>query len=565
MVFNHLKRFILLVVSVRLVVSLFFFDNIPHSLHHSFDVFHDSFNILHATNPQVAYFGDNHTYVRVRRVSGARILLVNPIFFGVDFGVFKIPTSREYFASMGSSAELEILNKWGVAMFGDVGNGKMAFVPHETGRSLLLPPSIHPMYSDILIKGIGPVTKFTEGNKLRFSHLGFDGFFEIAEGTKDLVIAEILGYFGAKVARGLGVVDFNVMGKRGKNHIRAGAYIRAFEVQTRISNLVELTPAQRKRAVDDAMIQLRTIYGDIAPKTYTEYFYFIASILAKTAAVYQALGFTQQDLHFGQVTLAGEITDLGNGTWEESDLEFRHKWFRHERQPMLLQNMLLKTHSVKSEPDPIHLRVDSKTVAKQHSLWGFIKSFAPNEAREIVRSNPVNYFWSIYKSEYISLAQRFPFLNNPKDPSHPIRMIRHFYHVPVSSLLPSDWNQETKQRVLRDYFIVKKRLTENLDRSTRPKPDGLTSLQRISILSQIAHKMGVPFNAQQVFQDWMNRTTIFHPMDEQLRMIMFTNIRDKSWVPERLIPWLEPRKDNTNEDNKSNSGGCSGLRSNKKS
>jgi len=77
-----------------------------------------------------------------------------------------------------------------------------------------------------------------------------------------------------------------------------------------------------------------------------------------------------------------------------------HPWFRFERQPLLFQNMLFKTDSVKAEPVPHPLSQNSPTFQKQFSLLGFIRSFDQELFKKIEAGKPVERFWSLYEDYY---------------------------------------------------------------------------------------------------------------------------------------------------------------------
>ena len=358
---------------------------------------------LAADHPQSKIFPSQFTFISVGVNPKATVRLINPAFSGEYFGQVKIPSPTQFIT--GSFRQKDLLEVFGVGRKFTI-KQREEFVPPETGRGLLLPPTNHSTFRDVLIKGTGPVEQFTQNNQLRFAHLGFDGYFEISEAVRDMTTSEALHAAGVLVSRGIAIIDHNEQVHRnGLDHpVRVGNYIRAFRVQTRLSNLVSLSPDERQNAIDDAILRLQTLQGRSRPMTYVEYYHYMVQKLALNAAIYQAIGYTQNSLHFGQVTLAGEMADLGVGTFERpkqpGEVNTSHPWFRFERQPLLLQNMLYRTHSVKAEPHPVLLSPDSKTVINQQTLFSFIQSFDPDSARRIEEMNPMRMFWEAYDQQY---------------------------------------------------------------------------------------------------------------------------------------------------------------------
>lgn len=363
---------------------------------------------LALAHPQDQIFQSQHAYVKAAANPSGRVIMVNPSLANVDFGLFSVPSQAEMLLESGQLPQARAI--WSVAQ-GQAAAKEKYFVPPETGRALMLDPSTHGEYRDILIKGTGAVEKFTARNRLRPAELGMDGLFEVSEAVRDMEVAEILHQAGALVARGVAIVDQdNLVKRKGlKEPLRMGNYVRAFRVQTRLSNLVDLNPHERKAAIDDAIDRLHSIFGG-ERMTYPEYFQFMARSAAKTAAIYQRLGFTQDSLHSGQLTLAGEVTDLGVGTFEKPKkpgvVNTKYPWFRYERQPLLFQNMLYRTHALKSEPAPELLKLDSGAASQEGSLLGFIQSFDLAAAEEIERMNPEQYFWTTYEDYYRQIPSK---------------------------------------------------------------------------------------------------------------------------------------------------------------
>lgn len=332
----------------------------------------------------------------------ATIAVVNPRFQGLDFGVFRVPTFKEII-SQDSNSLSKVLSVWSrLSSFRD--DAKSAYVPPETGRAILLPESSHRVYRDLLIKGTGLVNKFTVENKLRTESRGFNGVLELSEAERDFVHTDILERAGVLVVAGVGIVDHHLVQQCADFTAWIGNYVRAFRVQTRISNLFELTPLLRKAAIDDAMSRMNIIFNHSKSESYADYFMTVLKISARNVAIMQAIGFTQDSFHYGQVTLCGELVDFGGGNFNkpkaQGEVNSMYPWFRFDRQPILMQNMMFKTHAVKGEPHPVLLDRNSNAVMNQKTLFGAIRSFDPEAALEIEKRNPVKVFWETYEKTY---------------------------------------------------------------------------------------------------------------------------------------------------------------------
>jgi hypothetical protein len=145
--------------------------------------------------------------------------------------------------------------------------------------------------------------------------------------------------------------------------------------------------------------------------SYVEYFNYMLKTLAINVAIYQAIGFTHDSLHFGQVTLCGEMTDLGIGNFNRP---FKtginnalHEWFRYERQPAIVQNILYKTHAVKAEPSPVLLDRNCRAICEQNTLFSAIRSFSPESATAIEAGQPLQTFWTTYQETYQNYNYRY--------------------------------------------------------------------------------------------------------------------------------------------------------------
>jgi len=168
-------------------------------------------------------------------------------------------------------------------------------VPPETGRAVILYEHNGDSASEILLKGTGLWHEATRNNQLRDADRGFSGVLELSEAVRDMVHSELLRQAGVKVAMPVAIVNHNVIADCGGFNEHIGNYARLFQMQTRLSNLVAMTPIERRDRLNEAMRRLKI-------SSLEDYFWFFVDRLAQTAAIYQSIGFTQDSLHFGQVT-----------------------------------------------------------------------------------------------------------------------------------------------------------------------------------------------------------------------------------------------------------------------
>lgn len=332
---------------------------------------------------------------------------IHPYFFGVDFGPFRIPnreqaTNEPWNASSIINDLLELTRSTR-----SVENSKKSLAPPETGRAYLLESTNDSEFSEFLVKGCGLVERFTIANKLRLPERGFDGFLELSEAGRDFVNSDILIRAGARVAFPVAIFDHNQIINYTNFRASTCNYVRAFRSQTRISNLFELSLPERKAALEEAKDRLSRELKQ-GPLSWVDYFYKILHFCARNAAILQATGFTQNGLHYGQVTLAGELADMGIGTFIKpmppSGVNTIYPWFRYERQPYLMLNILFRTHSLKSEPTPVRLPSHSNTMRNQQTLWSAIRSIDAQSAEEIAFIQPETQFWSSFQKE----IEKFP-------------------------------------------------------------------------------------------------------------------------------------------------------------
>lgn len=275
--------------------------------------FHDQDELLY--NRQKAnLFGEFGGHIEVGVNPNAKIAAINPRFQGMNFGSFVIPTIKQ--VVQNDIVALSKLHKvWSrLSHFNE--NRKIAFVPPETGRAILLPESNHARFKDILVKGTGLVDKFVKGNKLRFSERGFNGVLELCEAERDMINTDILARAGVLVAPALGIINHNIIQRCDDFTSWIGNYVRAFRVQTRISNLFELSPFVIKKSIDQSIDRMNTFQMNKRILNYIDYFEEIIKISARNVAYMQGMGFTQDSFHFGQVTLMGELVDFGVGSFK---------------------------------------------------------------------------------------------------------------------------------------------------------------------------------------------------------------------------------------------------------
>jgi hypothetical protein len=362
-------------------------------------------------HPLASLYGEQSTIVRARRDPNARLSFVHPALAGREFFGESFPSLGAALAG-DSEAHSWLTDwfSWDKSERTDARAEADFLVPPEAARAFLLPRPGNRHQVDVLIKGTGLVEKFVRRNKLRFASRGFNGAVELSACDRDAVNTELLTQAGVKTALPLAAMNKGRTATFHGHHEWTANYARAFGDQTRLSNLAELSRSQRKAAIDRAMAYLRTQEGDAAPRTYEDYFWYMTDLAAKHAAIYQAIGFTQDSLHWGQMTLVGEMVDFEMGTFVKPTSKGEDKtiypWFRYERQPILFANMLYRTHSVKAEPEPVRLPRSSKTFQAQESLFGFIRSFAPRAAAAIEAGDPERRFWEQYDAIFARFDER---------------------------------------------------------------------------------------------------------------------------------------------------------------
>lgn len=484
-------------------------------------------------HPQQNLFGDQYDWINVGVNPHAQVRLINPNLENESFGYFRLPSIKQFLAHNYNSSVLKKL--FGIGQkYQD--QARKEFVPPETGRGLLLPNSEHSVYRDILIKGTGSVEKFTANNQLRFSNLGFDGYFEISESVRDMVTSEVLHVAGVLVSRGLAIIDHNefIYRKGISSPLRIGNYVRAYRVQTRLSNLESLTPQDRKKVIDNAILQLQKIHNASRPMNYVEYYHYMLQKMSRNVAIYQAIGFTQDSLHFGQVTLAGEMTDLGVGQFtkplQHGVINTKYPWFRFERQPILVQNMLYKTHSVKAEPQPIDLTAESDSAKNQKTLFSYIQSFDPESAEKIEKMNPVRMFWEAYNSYYSNFD-----INTFNEKVKPV--LDKIYNWSPEINRPQI-PEELRDSVKRDYQSQLSKYSLGLEREGRSGPTlQVTAIEKQKLFYAVLKKYKIEVATLIDTNDRSHWN--FGPSDRLIHYKVKNTEKDLSWKPSNLDQFVK--------------------------
>ncbi len=310
---------------------------------------------------------------------------------------------------------------------GETTNGTLMNIPSESGRAFETPFRYGKNYAQTLVKGSGANTEFTENNTIKYvdkyssKPVDFHGKFKITEAYLDMYNAEFLSRIGVKTSLPLAILDlgadqtFSAADSKIKNH--ACLYVRSFEEQLRISNLTKLSDLEVKQAFDRVTTHLFET-GQTAQKlSLKEYFYFITERMATNAGRLQAAGFQHGVLHNQQVTLLGELTDLGTGYWKDfpafnSNYQQAHSPYSFfENQPIQFQNMLFRTHSMSGEKPEILLS-ESETLRNHNkSLLGAILRVDPEVGAEIIKEDPGKFFWNHFDESYRNF-DREHFLKN---------------------------------------------------------------------------------------------------------------------------------------------------------
>lgn len=293
-------------------------------------------------------------------------------------------------------------------------NGELTYnIPVEAGRAVQLPFKLSDR-AFLLAKGTGVNKEFTVNNAIRYKtdtfqpkDEMFDGKFSYAEAIEDMYNAEFLSRIGVNVALPLAIL------KLGESNNSDVIYVRAFKEQLRISNLARLTDLEVKNALSrviDSLYEKKITYKRLS---ISEYFFFLTHEMAKNVARMQAAGYQHGVFHNQQVTLLGEITDLGTGYWKNTENIHEYNkspkspYFDFKFQPILAQNMLFRSHAL-TTTTPSLLANDSNTkITQNKSLLGAILRAFPEEGKKIMESSPEVYFWKYFDRYYRQFNQNY--------------------------------------------------------------------------------------------------------------------------------------------------------------
>lgn len=436
----------------------------------------------------------------------ASLVAMNPRLVGEDFGSFVIPSLHKLCRLSPDDLSSLNLSEWALSTQHKK-DALSYLVPPETGRALLLAPSKHKVYRDILVKGTGHVERFTLINKLRDRARGFDGNLELSEAERDLVHADILCLAGIRATIGIGIVNHQKVSTYPDFTAWVGNYVRGFRYQIRISNCFELSPGVKRRAIEEAVKRLYDLGEVPSPTNLVHYFLYILQVTAQTAARMQAIGFTQDSLHYGQLTLAGELVDLGIGHFRRpktaGEINTLHPWFRFERQPILFLNMLYKTHAVKSEPAPVRLEKHSRAVQEQRTLFALIRDICRDSANQIESMDPESIFWQEYERNY-KIFNSVAFKDEVID-----RIDSHYFKLDLAPLL-AGFPRSVQARVLKRFQNKLELLNEHFERQVATwDRRGPTRIHQGVLLNQCLREEHIlpstslaPFLAQEIITEW---------------------------------------------------------------
>lgn len=282
-------------------------------------------------------------------------------------------------------------------------------IPSESGRAHVINEKIG-KNNFSLIKGSGANVEFTENNTIKYQDqysskpINFHGKFKITEAYLDMYNAEFLSKIGVEVAAPVAILDLGVdeVFSDAANSVKnnASIYVRSFKEQLRISNLSKLSVEEIQGAFERIIKNLQETGATREKLTIEEYFYYVTDKVAKNAGRMQAAGFQHGVLHNQQVTLLGEMVDLGTGYWiDHPEFQTEYKtphspYSKFEHQPIQMQNFLFRTHAMSGEI-PTALSATSETAAKHSkSLLGAILKAYPEIGQKILENNPAEFYWN---------------------------------------------------------------------------------------------------------------------------------------------------------------------------
>lgn len=292
---------------------------------------------------------------------------------------------------------------------------KLSVVPVQCGRARQVAIKLKDGSSHVTAKGGGTNPEFShDKNLMRYqdstfqSRPGFDGKFLYAEAIQDFFNSEVLRRIGVTVSRPVGIIDigrddslFSFHADQGQK--RACIYVRSFINQTRISDLSAMETQEVQGLLENLRHELFESKQTHKLFSLEELFYFIADRIAKSAAILQASGFKHGVLHAQQMTVAGELCDLGTGYWMGFPELFHWNqrdlcpYSKFSRQPITMQNLVVRTHVLSGEESAL-LADDSRTRLEQKfSLLGAFQRAFPILAQKIKNQNPAHFFWKSFE------------------------------------------------------------------------------------------------------------------------------------------------------------------------
>lgn len=303
----------------------------------------------------------------------------------------------------------DLMNAWAVRRV-EHDTGRSLNVPTQTGRALLASEHFN-LKGDILLKGTGlnsEQSSVESVGKIRYevatktAKIG-DGMFTVRESFADMLNSETLRNAGVVVAKPIAI--FSTGDRHSSSDAALGIYVREFLVQTRLSNLEVMSDEDVRTALDEAAEKLFRAGHTDRKLNRVELYFFLMKRMAHNVAILQKQSYRHNYLHSQQVTLAGELVDLGTGTWLDGYRQDSYgrpeslSYMSFENQPLLIQNMFVRSHSLTAEGGPVRLAAGSSTLKTQnHSLLGLYRRVDPQAASEIERSDPENLFWDFYRS-----------------------------------------------------------------------------------------------------------------------------------------------------------------------
>ena len=295
-------------------------------------------------------------------------------------------------------------------------------IPVQSGRAALSFEGLG-RSGDILVKGSGlNPERVSEVGKIRYDHLTgkvkpMDGAFLIREALLDQMTSEILSSHGVRVAKPLAIIGFENSSE--SDDALKGVYVREFLNQTRLSNLDLLSDEDLRAEFERASRALQKLHHSDQPMSIEEHYFYLLEEMAKMVAVFHYLGFEHRFFYAQQVTLAGEITDLGTGSWLYDDSKFSNlnsnveiPYLSFSNQILLGLNMFNRTHALKTE-SPERLNYDSDTLRDQKkTLLAAVRRIDPDSAERIESKNPEMKFWRSFARHMNHLhEQEVPFVH----------------------------------------------------------------------------------------------------------------------------------------------------------